>query len=397
MTYVRSLDKHPSALSNAEVLLQVRELAGGVIAAEAGKVDRDGMWPRTGIQALLVEGLGGLVVSREQGGMGHGLLATAQVCEMIGRECASTALCFGMHLVGSAVISAKATPGQQQQFLDPINQGRHLTTLALSEAGTGSHFYLPQTQLQEATRDQFRIKGKKSFVTNGGHADSYVVSTVAAEPDAPPGQFSCVLVPAEAPGVSWGPVWKGLGMHGNSSLIMNLHDVLIPHNHLLGDSGDQIWYVFEVIAPYFLMAMAGTYLGVASTALDEARSHLVARRHEHSGVPLSRQPVLQHRVGQLWAELERTRQLIYAAAAQGDRQVPDALPSILSAKAEVADCVVHIVNEAMTLVGGIGYQEDGRLGRCLRDARAAHVMSPTTELLRIWTGRALLDLPLLGD
>ena len=72
-------------------------------------MDQTGSWPEPGIQALLSAGLGGLVVTTQQGGLGQGLLATAQVCEVIGRECASTAICFGMHLVGSAVISAKAT------------------------------------------------------------------------------------------------------------------------------------------------------------------------------------------------------------------------------------------------------------------------------------------------
>ena len=51
----------------------------------------------------------------------------------------------------------------------------------------------------------------------------------------------------------------------------------------------------------------------------------------------------------------------------------------------------------MTLTGGINYRRGRRLERCLRDARAAPVMSPTTDLLRVWTGRSLLGLPILGD
>jgi alkylation response protein AidB-like acyl-CoA dehydrogenase len=64
-----------------------------------------------------------------------------------------------MHLVGSAVVSAKATDGQREIFLRPIVEGRHLTTLALSEPGTGAHFYLPQTKLRETAPDQFRVDG----------------------------------------------------------------------------------------------------------------------------------------------------------------------------------------------------------------------------------------------
>jgi alkylation response protein AidB-like acyl-CoA dehydrogenase len=68
---------------------------------------------------------------------------------------------------------------------------------------------------------------------------------------------------------------------------------------------------------------------------------------------------------------------------------------LCSAKAEVAECAVEVVNEAMTLLGGKGYAAESLVHRLLRDARAAHVMAPTTDLLRTWTGRALLDVPLL--
>jgi alkylation response protein AidB-like acyl-CoA dehydrogenase len=67
------------------------------------------------------------------------------------------------------------------------------------------------------------------------------------------------------------------------------------------------------------------------------------------------------------------------------------------AKADVGHTAVDVVNECMTLVGGTGYREGSVLHRLLRDARAAHVMSPTTDILYTWAGRALLDLPLLGE
>jgi alkylation response protein AidB-like acyl-CoA dehydrogenase len=165
----------------------------------------------------------------------------------------------------------------------------------------------------------------------------------------------------------------------------------------LGKEGDQLWYVFNVVAPYFLVAMAGTYLGIAVAALSEAQNHLKKRTYAHSVVTLSHIPVLQHRLGSLWAVVERTRQFVYYAAHIYDTGAPEALAAILSAKAEVGDCVVQVVNDVMTLLGGIAYRDDATLGRLLRDARAAHVMAPTTDLLRIWTGRTLLGEPLLGD
>jgi alkylation response protein AidB-like acyl-CoA dehydrogenase len=179
--------------------------------------------------------------------------------------------------------------------------------------------------------------------------------------------------------------------------MMNLNDVHISGNHILGEKGDQLWYVFNVVAPYFLMAMAGTYLGIAEAALNEAKDTLSKRYYAHSGGSLSNVSLLQHRLGTLWANVERTRRLVYHAADLGDKHPQEAMISILSAKAEVANCCVNVVNEVMTLAGGLGYQNNSYLGMLLRDARASHVMSPTTDLLYTWIGRVLLDQPILSD
>ena len=377
-----------------EAVGRARDVARDVAAPLAERTD-SGVWPEEAIRALQAAGLGGLVVPVEHGGSGLGLRAITGVGEALGRVCASTAICFGMHQVAAAVLSAKATEEQVERLLRPIAAGEHLTTLALSEPGTGAQFWLPQVELHQADGGLL-VNGAKSFVTNGSRADSYVVSTVAADPAAPPGEFSCVVVPAGAEGVEFHGGWDGIGMRGNSSLGMRLDQVRLDQSALLGAPGDQIWYVFELVAPHFLAAMAGTYLGVAAASLDVAVDHLKQRRHDHTGRTLAGEPVLQHRVGVLWARVQETRRLVHWAAEEAEVGGPEALPALASAKASVADCAVTVANEAMTLVGGVGYRDRSPVERHLRDARAAHVMSPTTDILRTWTGRAVLGLPLLG-
>lgn len=371
-------------------------VASDVLASRAEETDREARWPAKGIRALLDAGLGGLVAPADAGGWGLGLEALARVCEALGVHCASTSLCFGMHCVATAVIGAKATATQTSDYLVDIAAGRHVAGLALSEPGTGSHFYLPQTQVRRRG-DRLVLDGSKSFVTSGGHADSYVVSVVADDGVAGLGKFSCLLVDADAEGLIWGPPWRGLGMRGNASRNLELRGVEVPADHLLGEEGDQIWYVFEVVAPYFLVAMAGTYLGIGSAALNRARRHLASREQSHSSEPLGHVSVLQHRLGKLWGRLEAARRLVYHAGAASDGGREDSLHAVLAAKAEVADVVTETVNEVLTLLGGSGYQEGDAMSRHLRDARAAHVMSPTTDLLRTWLGRSLLDLPILME
>ncbi|MBV1862327.1 MAG: acyl-CoA/acyl-ACP dehydrogenase [Nannocystaceae bacterium] len=368
-----------------EMVPQLRE--------NAAAVDAEAAWPEANLRALQACGLGGLVVPEEHGGMGLGLGALVRVGELLGQACASTAMCFGMHSVGSAVIAARANP-EQGALLRAIAAGNHLTTLALSETGSGAHFYLPATQLRRDAGD-VQLTGQKSFVTNGGHADSYVVSCASADPDAPPGEFSCVVVPAQTEGLTWKAPWAGLGMRGNSSRTVDI-DINLPASAFLGESGDQMWFVLNVVAPFFLCAMSGTYLGIATAALNRTIEHLKHREHEHTGLPLSANQVLQHRTGQLWAANERTRCFTQSHADASDAGEPN-LAGILSSKAEVADAAVWVVNECMTLCGGRAYAEAGDFGRNLRDLRAVHVMSPTTDLLRTWVGRLLLDERLFSD
>ena len=377
-------------------LLSLRDAATAVaaeIAPFAGEIDRDAVWPARSMAALSKAGLMGLQVPEQVGGHGQGLLALSVMTEALGQACPSSAMCYGMHCVGTAVIAAKATNYQAENYLTKIARGEHITTLALSESGTGAHFYLSETTIN-LMGEQFIANGTKQFVTNGSQADSYVIS--AMSPDAGEvGDLSCLIVDGDTPGLEWLEPWNGFGMRGNSSRALQLTDVSVPATNLLGEPGDQIWYVFEVIAPYFLMAMAGTYLGIAQSALNAVGEHLRTRRYNHTGESLRHIDQLQTKYADMWIAVEKTRQLLYAAGERGDRGDPEALPFILSCKADAAETAVAVTNEAMTMCGGMAYRENSRISQMLRDARAGHVMSPTTDMLKIWAGRALLGLPLL--
>ena len=365
-----------------------------VIAPEAERVDREAAWPERSLLALGDAGLLGLTVPRNAGGAGEGLTGLVAVTEAIGHGCASSALCYAMHCVGAAVIAAKATPSQRERYLEPIAAGRHLTTLSLSESGVGSNVYLSETSLRREGGD-FIVDGTKQFVTNGGHADSYVVSTMSSGADAELGDFSCLVVDADAPGVSWMEPWQGMGMRGNSSRGLRLDGARVPIQNLLGEEGDQVWYVFDIVVPYFLTAMAATYLAVARSALELTVHHVRERRFSHTGEALADAPVLPDTVAGMWARVEKTRRLVYHAARLGDAGDADALPAILMSKADVAETVVSVTNDAMTLCGGAAYRENAAWARLLRDARARPVMAPTTPALRQGAARSILGRPLL--
>ena len=166
------------------------DLAENVIAPLAAEVDAECRWPAHSIRALAEAGLLGLQVPWIRAGWVRGCWACA--CSPKPLPVPVRPLpCAMAYCVATAVIAAKATDHQREHYLKEIAAGRHVTTLALSEQGTGAHFYLPETRL-DANGEDFIVEGTKQFVTNGGHADSYVVSTVAAGAEA--GDFSCLIV-----------------------------------------------------------------------------------------------------------------------------------------------------------------------------------------------------------
>jgi alkylation response protein AidB-like acyl-CoA dehydrogenase len=381
----------------SKVLETVQNISSTVVAEDAEATDRLARWPERSLRSFQKEGLGGLTVPVEYGGLGHGTKTLAKVCEIIGQSCTSTAICYGMHAVGSAVIASKATNYQREKYLIPICEGRHLTSIALNETGTGSQFYLPQTRMQYHSESEYNINGTKSFVLNGGKADSYIISAVAEGSHTPGEQFNCFMVDSDAAGIQWGERWKGIGLRGDSSRDLFLDSVKISDKNILGQFGDQIWYVFNVITPYFLTAMAGSYLGIARAAINEVTHHIKNREFSFNGRALASSSVIQYQLGSLWAKYARSRALVYYATECYDMDQDNALIDLFAAKAEVADATIEIVNEAITLCGGYAYQEKSILDLLLRDARAAHVMTPTADILRVWTGRSILEQPLLAD
>nr|WP_236646779.1 acyl-CoA dehydrogenase family protein [Micromonospora acroterricola] len=153
-----------------------------VIRPQAATVDRNGAFPRQGIDALGAAGLLGLASSTEVGGAGQGMREVAQVIERLAAECGSTAMVVLMHYAATAVIEAHGP----REVREAIAAGDHLTTLAFSEYGSRSHFWSPTGTAAAADDGTVRLDARKSWVTSAGEANSYVWSSLPLSPGAGP-------------------------------------------------------------------------------------------------------------------------------------------------------------------------------------------------------------------
>ena len=208
------------------------------------------------------------------GGSGLGPRTFAAVTATLAKADASVAMVYLMHILGAATIGA-ARPSAAQAatpILQEIAAGRHLSTLAFSEAGSRSHFWTPISRARR-NGNGVRISAKKSWVTSAGHAQSYVVSSLAPE-GVGPTDSTLYLLPAETRGLSVAGPWDGLGLRANASAPIALDDCEVPSSFQLTDDGAGFQAMLNVVLPLFNLGTAAVALGLCRAAVDGTSSHL---------------------------------------------------------------------------------------------------------------------------
>ena len=360
-----------------------------VVAPNAAEVDRAGVFPRAAVDALGEAGILGLASATDVGGGGAGFDAAADVVASLGEQCGSTAMVVLMHYAATAAIERHGPT----EVREAIAAGRHLSTLAFSEAGSRSHFWAPVSTAQPE-RDTVRLDARKSWVTAAGEADSYVWSS---RPARAPGAMTLWLVPRETPGLTvWGP-FDGLGLRGNASNPVTAVGAQVPASARLGDDGDGLDLALTVVLPWFLVLSAAASLGLMRRVVAETQRHLVNTRLEHLDESLAQQPVLRAAFARLRIDTDRTDALLddTLTAIRSERE--DAQLRVLEIKAAAGEAAGRVTDEAMRVCGGAAFRKELGIERCFRDARAARVMAPTTDALLDFVGRALCGLPLFDE
>ncbi|HEX5481902.1 MAG TPA: acyl-CoA dehydrogenase family protein [Terriglobia bacterium] len=380
--------------NTARDLVAVNEtLSKEIFAPRADEIDRMRKFPRQNIEKLGQSGLLGLLVSREDGGAGGGIGEMAQVLETMAQSCASTAMVTLMHYCGAAVIAVTASAAVKKNLLPAIARGENLTTLAFSEAGSGGHFYMPVSEVHP-NGDGMVLTAQKTFVTSAGEADSYVVSTRKSGASGPT-EIDLYLVSKGAKGFELGKPFEGLGLAGNASAPMKLSDVRLPQDARLGTEGSGFETMMQVVLPHFLVGVAAVSVGIAAAAFAAAKAHVTSRKYEHaSGNNLAVIPRVQFLVAEMAMELRAARAYLEATVRRVESRDPEMMLDLLAVKARAAEATLAVASRAMTLGGGSAYGRRGGLERNFRDAQAASVMAPATDVLKEFLGKACLGVPL---
>jgi alkylation response protein AidB-like acyl-CoA dehydrogenase len=365
----------------------LEKIATDVIAPAAIETDKTGQFPRATIDALGQAGLLGLVSAKEVGGMGESFRAATLVIERIARECASTAMIVCMHYSATAVIEATNGP---RDVREAIAAGKHLTTLAFSEAGSRSHFWVP-VSTAAGSNGTVTLNAKKSFSTSANQVDSYVWSS---RPLAEEGLSTIWLMPGKADGLQIPAPFDGLGLRGNYSSPITATNVSIPRSAMLGKDGGGFDLMMSVVLPYFQLMSAAVSIGLMESAVAKAAAHVTKAPFEYLGQTLTDLPTIRAYMARMRIKTDMAQALLMDTVTALETNRPDAMLRVLEVKAAAGETALEVTELAMRVCGGAAFRKEVGIERHFRDARAASVMSPTTDILYDFIGKAACGLPL---
>jgi alkylation response protein AidB-like acyl-CoA dehydrogenase len=382
-------------MTHDAAVLKASEIASQVLAPVAGQNDKAGRFSTEAVEALGESGLLGLLLSVDFGGAGLGPRTFAAVMATLAEADASVAMVYLMHILGTVAISA-ARPGAAPTLapiLREIGAGRHLSTLAFSEAGSRSHFWAPVSRALR-NGDGVYISAKKSWVTSAGHANSYVVSALAPE-GAGPTDSTLYLLAAETRGLSVAGPWDGLGLRANASAPIALDDCQVPSDFQLTDDGAGFSAMLNIVLPLFSLGSSAVALGLCRAAVAGTTSHLKSAKFEHLGQSLGESlPTLRAQLAGMQIDTDGLSARIDDLVVHLEKPRETTMLRVLESKAAAGDVAISVTSAAMRVCGGAAFSKHLGIERLFRDAHAGAVMAPTGDVLREFIGKSLLGMPL---
>jgi alkylation response protein AidB-like acyl-CoA dehydrogenase len=367
-------------LTDAQLAYQqeIAAFAGERLAPAAAAIDEEGRFPLALVKELAARALLGVTIPTASGGAGRDYVSYALALEAIAR--ASAVLSVIASVNNSLVAEPIAEFGsdeQKQRWLRRLATGDAIGAFALSEEQSGSDAANQQTAAR-LDDGGYLLNGRKVWVANAEAADVAIVFA-ATQPGSRSRGVGAFLVPLDAPGLARRPRPDSLGVRGLGCADLELRDVRVGANALLGGPRDG----FQ-IAMWALdggrVAIAAQALGVGQAALDAALAH--AKQHQAFGQPIANYQAIQWMLADSATELDAARMLTLKAADARGRKERPALEASM-AKLAASEAAHRAADRAMQILASHGYQRGSVVERLFRDVRATEIYQGTSEVQRM--------------
>lgn len=346
--------------------------------------DKERFFPLSVIRETGPLGFGGIYIREDVGGSGLGRLDAVLIFEALAAACPGFSSMISIHNMSAWMIDTFGNDEQRQRLLPKLTSLEWLASYCLTEPGSGSDAAALRTKAVK-DGDHYVLNGAKQFISGAGDSDVYVV--MARTGDEGPKGISTLVVPKDAPGLSFGPSESKMGWHMQPTRQVVFEDCRVPAENLLSGEGAG-----------FRIAMAGLdggrlniaacSLGGAQAALDKALAY--AGERQAFGQSIDRFQALQFKLADMETAISASRMFLYAAAAKLDRKAHDATKWSAMAKRFVTDTCSDVANDALQIHGGYGYLHEYGVEKLVRDLRVHQILEGTNEIMRVIIARHLI-------
>ena len=366
----------------------IRDFMATEVAPQVEEHERERRFPSDIVKRIGELGWLGIPIPEDEGGAGLDTLAYAIAVEEIGRVWGSLGLIVAAHTsLGCGPLHLAGTEEQKERYLVPMASGKVLGAYGLTEPGAGSDAGGTRTtaKLEDAC---WVLDGAKRFITNAGHAGTYIVTARTGTTDKGDAEISAFIVPADTPGFSVGRLEDKLGLHASATGELRFEGAKIPMENLLGPQGDG-FRTFLKILDGGRISIGALAVGLAQAALDASIPY--AQTREQFGRAIGTFQGVAFMVADMATEIEAARSLVWKSAWLKDQGRDYGLVAA-EAKLFASEVSSRATNAAIQIHGGYGYTTDYPVERYLRDAKLTEIGEGTSQVQRLVIARRILGL-----
>ncbi|MBU1936166.1 acyl-CoA dehydrogenase [bacterium] len=363
----------------------IRQFAADEIAPGAADRDEKEEYPAEILKKLGELGFMGVNTSERYGGAGMDMVSYILVVDEISRADASVGVVISVN--NSLIcypLEKFGTEQQKQTWLVPAASGKMLGAFCLTEPDAGSDAANLKTTARR-DGDDYVINGTKNFITNGQHADFYIIVALTDKAAKAKG-VTAFIIPRNLKGVQPGKKEKKMGIRGSDCCPVVFDNVRIPVENRLGKEGDGFKIAMTALDSGRI-GIASQAVGVAQAALDAAKAY--SKERIQFGRPISSFQAIQFKLADMEMLVKASWMLIYLAATKKDHGARFTTEAAM-AKLFASDMVMKVTQEALQIHGGVGYTKDYPVERYLRDAKVTEIYEGTSEIQRFVIARSIL-------
>jgi acyl-CoA dehydrogenase len=324
------------------------------------------------------------VGGKEWGGSAD-TIDTRAIClirETLARHSGLADFAFAMQGLGSGAITLQGTEAQKRNYLPRVAAGSAIAAFALSEPEAGSDVGAMSCAAHR-DGDDYVLDGEKTWISNGGIADFYVVFARTGEAPGARG-ITAFIVDADTPGLEIAERIEVIAPHPLARL--RFRNCRIPVTQRIGDAGQGFKAAMRTL-DVFRTSVAAAALGFARRALDEAVRHATTRKMFNQ--TLADFQLTQAKLADMAAAIDASALLVYRAAWLRD-QGKSVTKEAAMAKMVATESAQQVIDAAVQIFGGLGVVSEAPVERLYRDIRALRIYEGATEVQKLIIARELL-------